>query len=410
MDTLTGLKTALGRRLLGEEGVARGSRYHSEAAGWDLVTDDLVTSKAAGTGIYTEMRDDPDVKAALTVKSAGVLSRGWQLQPSPTAPADSGAEDQAAFVQGVFDSMPGSIDDILEEILIDTLAYGTSVVELVWAANDGKWVYANIKPKDPTLYKVRLDDFNNITAITLRVDGGDVHVDPNKFRIFAYNASHGDPWGRSDLRGAYRYYWAKKKLFQWWLVWLEKYGMPTAIGRYRPGMGKSQQDDLLTVLDRIKTETAITIPTDVEVELLTANQMISSGGYGDALEWCGKQIVRSILGQTLTSDEGTRVGSMALGRVHQDVLSLYIKKLKRKVEEYVDEQWIRPLVDLNFATPLYPDFSLMIDDRDVASLSEVIWRLASVEVVDPRETWIREYLGLPAREELTPLITDEAFE
>lgn len=404
-ETITNIRTALGRKLLGEQGKIGRSRFVAEAQRWPLVTDDLVEKK--GVSQYRKMRDDPDVKAALLIKSGGVLSRGWEVTAADDQSAEAG--QQADFVQWAFDTMQGSLDDVLEEVLADGLAYGTGLPELVWKLQEGGdysgfYTYAAIKPKDPTLYDIQTDEYNNITQLWLSLGTGErVQVDPSKFPIFTYQAAHGDPWGRSDLRGAYRYYWAKEKLVQWWLIWLEKYGMPTVVGKYKRGTPKQLQDELLAALDKIKTETAITVPDDASVDFLTANQMISGGGgYSDALEWVGKQIVRCIIGQTLTTDEGTRVGSMALGKVHQDILDLYIKKLKRTVEEYVDERFIRPLVDYNFAQPLYPNFTLQIDDTDVQSLSEVIWRLTSVDVVDPRETWIREYLGLPAREELPP--------
>ena len=77
-----------------------------------------------------------------------------------------------------------------------------------------------------------------------------------------------------------------------------------------------------------------------------------------------------------------------------------LKKLRRKLEESVDEQLVRDLIDLNFPERFYPNFSLQLDEKDLTSLTEAIFRLVSCEAVNPKESWIREYLGLPAREEI----------
>ena len=139
------------------------------------------------------------------------------------------------------------------------------------------------------------------------------------------------------------------------------------------------------------------IPDDVQVELLEA-QRGGEAGYLSALEWHDKQIAKSILCQTLVSDEGMRVGSFALAKIHLDVLKMCLMKLKRDLEESVmREQVIRRLVDYNFPNQVaYPSFSLgPLEDRDIESLSNTIARLISGEVIKPDESWIREYLGLP---------------
>ena len=368
---------------------------------WALVSDDLLTRK--GTDLYTEMRHDPDVKVGLLLKSCGVLAKGWALAPG-VAEGEDGyeqAQEQSDFVQQCFDAMPGSLDDILEEVLFDGLALGTSIGEKNFLLrDDGRVGYKSLKPKDPQYYYLILDDYNNIERLILRGLGADEALDPAKFWFFTHQSSHSEPWGLSDLRAAYRYYWAKRKIMEWWLIWLEKYGMPIALGKAPRGTPAEVRTALLTTLNTIKQETAIVIDDDQTVELLVANQT-AQGGFEAALEFCGKQITKAILGQTLSTDQGTSGrGSYAQAKVHQDVLSLFIRKLKRQTEEFVDEQIIRDLIDYNFAEHYYPNFSLKLDEADLVELSEVFFRLTQSSIVDGRETWIREYLNLPPREEL----------
>lgn len=397
MGWLTTLAERVKAVVYGEQGIANPmARLGSAMGGWPAVTDDLLTKQGA-SDIYLEMQHDPEIRAALTVVTSGLLSRGWELVPHEN---DDG---EMQFVLDVIDEMRGSFDDILDEVLRDRAILGTAIVERVWKLRpDGRVVYEALKPRDPRLYSFDLDEYNNIKRMLLQVNGEKMEVDPAKFAIFANRPVHGEPWGTSELRGAYRWYWLKKQIVQFWGCYLEKFGMPTVKGVYKTGLPRDGQQELLKVLERIQQETAIVVPDTVDVELLAANVAAHGGGFESAIAYCDKQIAKAIVGQTLTSDEGQRVGSMALGRVHQDILDTIIVRQRRTVEEWVDEEIIRPLVDQNYLTRAYPNFVLPLDERDMKSLSDVIFKLVSCEVVNPRESWVREYLGLPEREELPP--------
>ena len=68
-------------------------------------------------------------------------------------------------------------------------------------------------------------------------------------------------------------------------------------------------------------------------------------------------MARAILGQTLTTDEGRRVGSMALGKVHLQVLVMQLDGLRKQLaDEVMTEQVIRPLVQLNLGDAPIPKF------------------------------------------------------
>ena len=77
----------------------------------------------------------------------------------------------------------------------------------------------------------------------------------------------------------------------------------------------------------------------------------------EAIEFHNREIARSILGQTLTTDEGRRVGSLALGKVHLQVLILQLEAIRRDLADRVmTEQVIRPLIELNFGPENIPRF------------------------------------------------------
>jgi phage gp29-like protein len=254
-----------------------------------------------------------------------------------------------------------------------------------------------VKSKDPSTLGFELDEFLNLTGVVrLPLVGGPEPLAPEKFVIYTYMPQYENPYGRSDLRAAYKHWWSKDAILRFYNTYLEKYGSPTAKGTYRKGTTKQQQDDLLLVLDKIQQETAIVLPEDVTVELLEA-QRGGEAGYLGALEYHDRQIAKAILGQTLTVDEGVRVGSYAQARVHLEVMRFQLEKLRRDLEEsVVGEQIIRRLIDYNFPHGRRPRFSLgALEDRDIGALGDLVSKLIEGEVIAPKETWIREYLGLP---------------
>ena len=385
---------------VGEVATARGTLAAELGRIAPYNPDDLIGKR--GYAIYDQMQRDAQVQACLMIKKLAVLSRGWEVHPASNDPRDVEVAD---FVRFALESMRGSILDVLYNVL-DALAKGFSVLEMNYSVLDGEPYsgrvgLASIKAKDPSTFAFDTDEYLNVKGLRrtglsdLRPPTSD--LSPEKFVVYSYMPRYESPYGTSDLRAAYKHYWSKDILVRFMNLYLEKYGSPTAKGSYKRGTPKASQEELLRVLDKIQQETAIVIPEDVQIELLEAHRG-GEAGYLQAIEFHDKQISRAILCQTLMTDEGTRVGSFALAKVHLDVLKMCLRKLKRDLEESVmGEQVIKRLVDYNFNTSAYPTFSLgPLEDTDVVQLSGVIEKLVSGQIIKPDEEWIRGYLGLPS--------------
>lgn len=386
---------------MNETASARGALASSVGSIAPYNPDDLIGKR--GYSVYDQMQRDAQVQACLMIKKLALLSRDWEIHPASDDPADRKVAD---FVRFALQDMRGSILDVLYNAL-DALAKGFSVMELNYRVVEkepyrGMIGLVSIKSKDPSTFVFDVDKYLNVKALRRSIgfvlgDGAEEVLPPEKFVIYSYMPRYESPYGTSDLRAAYKHYWSKDVLIRFLNLYLEKYGSPTAKGSYKRGTPKTAQDELLKVLDKIQQETAIVIPEDVQVELLEA-QRGGEAGYLQAIEFHDKQIAKSILCQTLMTDEGMRVGSFALAKVHLDVLKMCLKKLKRDLEEAVmQEQVVKRLVDYNFNVTSYPVFSLgPLEDKDVESLANVISMLVSGEIIRPDEGWIREYLGLPS--------------
>ena len=166
-----------------------------------------------------KMQNDPQVKACLSTKKFAVLSQGWEVHAASPALADVAVAD---FVRGCFSDLRGSLLDDLYDVL-DALALGVSLTEINYkliesGPNAGKVGLLSLKAKDPSGFQFETDAFLNLTG--LRGSTGAVY-DVEKFVVYAYMPAYENPMGTSDLRAAYRPWFVKGQLLNWWAKYLE---------------------------------------------------------------------------------------------------------------------------------------------------------------------------------------------
>ncbi|MCX7765435.1 MAG: DUF935 domain-containing protein, partial [Candidatus Sumerlaeia bacterium] len=178
-----------------------------------------------------------------------------------------------------------------------------------------------------------------------------VPVPPRKFLIFTFNAQYDNPYGKGLCARAYWYYWFKKNNLKFWAIFNEKFGSPPVVARYRPGIAEEEHRKLLQILESLQTDTGVTIPDNIVLEFLEAHRSGSINSYKDLADWCNDEISKIVLGQTLTSSEGRRSGSLALGQVHQLVRFEYVMADARALMNVINGQLIPWIVYFNFGLP-----------------------------------------------------------
>lgn len=326
----------------------------------------LLTPSAPTGGLpyrtYDQMMGDSMVQTVLTIKRLGVLAAEWTVEPSqPTAEA----RKRAAFVLDAFERMEGSPTTVLAQAM-DAFAKGWSVQEKVFEPAAGKvWLKA-VRAKDPSLFGLQVDRFGQVEQLLLQIPGDPtVKLDRAKFVLYANRASYADPKGRSDLDAAYRHWQAKQDLLSAWKFHLSRFAMPTLLGRFQRGLAADDRDHILTALTNLQENDAIVFPNEIDVSTLGGDKE-PGDAFLSAIDFHNREIARAVLGQTLTTDEGRRVGSLALGKVHLQVLLLQMDAVRRELADTVmTEQVVRPLVELNFGTGPIPRFKFAQAASDV---------------------------------------------
>lgn len=221
------------------------------------------------------------------------------------------------------------------------------------------WLKA-VRPKDPALFGLEVDEFGRLEALKLQLPGENaIDVPRGKFVVYSNRGSYGRPKGRSDLDAAYRHWTNKQSLLNAWKFHLERFAMPTVLGRFGPGLSQDDQAAILDAMQNLSQHTAVIFPNEMEIDTL-GGQKEPSTGFMDAVDFHNREIARAILGQTLATDEGRRVGSLAMGKVHLQVLLLQLDAIRRELADVVmTEQVIKPLVELNFGPGPMPRFEFV---------------------------------------------------
>lgn len=371
-----------------------------------LPVDELINRK--GWQLYRDMRHDDQVKATLTFKKILVHGRSWEIKPAEADNAD--ADRIASFVKENLEEM--NFKRVVREAL-SALDFGFSVGEQIfevkeWEGNPHLMIKA-IKHRDPETISIFADKHGNITKFEQNSKTGDViDIKPSKIWHYAHQSEFQNHYGVSDLRAAYRNWWAKKFIINFWNVFLERLGAPMTMMKYPLGASDELKRLLKGILTGLSAKSEILVPEGVEVELIEATRA-GQASYGDALQYHDNAISRALLVVALLGVGGNDVkrGSDSQSRLHLRVLFKMADELAQDLMKTFEMQVLRPLVDMNFEHDnLYPKFIWQdygeFEGIEVADTVRLLHAAGIVDMDQEDVNYARSILGLPLRKEGDP--------
>ncbi len=294
------------------------TRGHVDSLPLLPATDRLLSLKGSGDLlIYQEVLRDEQVKACFEQRARAVIAKPWEVIPGGDKRIDKQA---AAFIEQQLNSIP--FDSITEKMLYG-IFYGYAVSEPIYAVEEGKIVLdttrGGIKVRDRRRFGFAPDMSLRLKTSTNPM--GEALPD-KKFWTFATGSDHDDePYGLGLAHWLYWPVFFKRSGIKFWLIFLEKFGSPTALGKYQPGTAKEDQDKLLSALQDIQTDSAIIFPEGMSAELLEATRG-GTADYTSLYDRMDAAIARATLGQT-ASTQGTpgKLGNDDLqGNVRDDIV------------------------------------------------------------------------------------------
>ncbi len=297
--------------------------------------------------VFMRMLADAHITAVLNSRKSGVLSRKWQV-----------IGPRAEFVTRAIEYIDGLQSGLSE--LLNAVATGYAVVEIVWERVDGYWWPSKLIPRpywhfrrdgDRWIYEPRSEEVPSYKAI--------IHV--NRPTSIA-------PEGTPLLLYAY-YPWAiKRNAVKAWSLFVHRFALPTAIGKYE-NLSEKDRRALLDALLNLQEVGAAVVPKEAEVELIQA-----SSGNAAAIErlvnWANKEISKIFLGQTLTTELG-HVGTYAAAKVHMDVREEIVIADAEALSDTLNATLITWIIELNYGPQKeYPYF--VFDTSRRVSVKEMI--------------------------------------
>lgn len=377
-----------------------------------LSIDEIVARK--GWSTYKEMIHDDQVKACLEFKKILVAGRTWELQPGDDTPD---AQKQAKFIEEVFRRI--DVSDVLHNAL-SAFEFGYSLAEQVferdiWDANiggdDKQYVFMKkLQHRDPRDLVLKMDYHGNFIGAkqwgVAGVPKGVVELTPDKLWLFSHDKRFGNLYGNSDLRAAYRSWFAKKFVIQFWNVFLERFGAPMTKMTYPLGASDDLKAKLKTILSNLASKTEILVPEGVDIALVEATRGGNSNGYTEALSYHNNAIARAMLMSGIFGIDGdTNRQSEGNGQsfIQLRILFKMADNISQKLAASLMDQVVKPLLDLNFDNPVYPNFIWQdYGQFEGMQVADEIRQLFVAGLIDPDQqdiNYVRSIIGLPIRDE-----------
>lgn len=272
--------------------------------------------------LYDDIERDCHAYGVLNKRKLAVIARPWQVDPASDDPLDKRAAEivqrQLADIgvpaldnPGEQVAVPTNFDTVCYNLL-DGLLKGFAVGEIMWDTDGSEIVAREIRPRDQRRFAFDIEHKLRLKTFQSMVTGEPVPA--RKFVAHSFGGKDGSPYG---LGLGAKLFWPtlfKREDITFWLTFLDKFGTPTAVGKYPPGTTPSDQQKLLDALAAIAQDAGVTMPDGMMIELLEATR----GGtvsYEQFCRYMDEQMSYAVLGEAAgAKDSGGALASSAILR------------------------------------------------------------------------------------------------
>lgn len=298
-------------------------------------SDEVLAAKGAGRGlvVYDDLERDAWVYACMQKRKMAVISRPWTVEPASEEDCDKKAAERVNAQLQAMD-----FDDTCYHLLDATLK-GYAVGEVMWAVEKKEIVAREIKPRNAHRFL-----FDDQGALRLKTPSNTFQGEPvpdRKFLVHRFGAKDGNPHGLGLGQKLWWPVYFKRSGISFWLQFIEKFGAPTVLGKYQPGV---DIDQLEAALARIAHDAGVAIPEGAAIELIEATRS-GTGTQEQLIRYMDEQIGAAILNDGGAKGSGGELASSAILRnevrlelvqADSDLLSITLADLARWITHYND--------------------------------------------------------------------------
>lgn len=286
----------------------------------------------------------------------------------------------------------GVVSDYLFDLL-DGIGKGYSVGEIIWRTGD-LWLPERIEWRDPRWF-----EFSRLDGRTLLLKGGTEGLGPaQSLKPYGYVTHIHKTKSGLPIRGGLARPAAWLILFKVfdlksWVEFLEGYGQPIRLGKFRPGASEQDKAALLRAVRSMWKDSAAIIPEGMTIEWMEAKVTGSTTLQQDFADWVDRQLSKLVLGQTGTTDTGQHVGT---ANAHVTTKEDIERDDGRQSAKTLQDCLVRPFIDLNRGVRRrYP--RLKIERPDATDLKLFMDAVTAYVNLggEVEQSVVRDKIGLP---------------
>lgn len=285
---------------------------------------------------------------------------GLDIQVSAGIEGDKKSEEIAEAVRKQL--MRPVFEDLVSGLL-DALGKGRSTIEIMWSTGTS-WQPDKFVWRDPRFFQWHSEDSSQLRLRDESDETNGVELAAYKFITHTPRLKMGIVARNGLARLAAAAYMLKSFTVKDWMAFSELFGMPIRVGRYGPSASEPDKDVLRRALMNLGSDAAAMIPESMQLEFIErSNSQSGHNVFKELAEFLDKGISKAVLGQTGTTEgqAGKLGGLQEMEDVRDDIKRADAKQLARTI----NEQFIRPFVDLNFGVQEdYPRLSFVIPEPD----------------------------------------------
>lgn len=278
--------------------------------------------------------------------------------------------------------------------LMDGVAKGFSVVEILWDRSGARW-QPTYQWRDPRYFQW---DLETRSELRLRDEANlaeGIPLAPYKFIIHLPVIKSGIPIRSGLARLVAVAFMCGGYTLKDWMAFAEVFGMPLRMGKYQNGTSKAEIDILKMAVANLGSDAAAVFPDSMMVELVEAGKSSGANEFFKILaEYLDNLISKAVLGQT--SSSGGTPGKLGEEKLQAEVRDDIRDDDAEQVEETLNRDLVRAFIDLNFGPQEnYPVLLLRaVEKDDIAALSAALKDLVPLGL-KVEQSVVRDKMGLP---------------
>jgi len=258
--------------------------------------------------VFDSIISDAHVIGELRSIRSGLIKFEYRLQAGGDSPADIRALE---LCQQVMNRKPANgmqWTDVFWN-MAHAVFKGSQAHEVIWK-REGQFLVPD-KIIDRPQRRFLFTQDNELRLKTKEHPVNGIALDQYKFLLTRHMPSYENPYGVALLSSCFWPYTFKHSGFKYFMKFVEKYGIPWAIGKYPQGTPLEVQNELADALATMVEDAVAAIPDAGEVELLEhthSGELVQQ----QLINMCNSEMSKALTSQTLATEiqgEGSRAAS-----------------------------------------------------------------------------------------------------